>query len=56
MTVEKGLSWDELADFYHAKTGGQARIKRMEDIYAWAVKQEETIENDDTSLSFKEEK
>lgn len=52
--MNKNLSWDDLADFYHKKTGGHARIRPMEEIFEWAVQQPEIIENEDGTLSFKE--
>ena len=52
MKKNKLLTWDELADFYHKKTGRQARIKPMDTIYEWAVKQEEIKETDE-GLVFK---
>ena len=48
---EDSLSWDELADLYDRRTGGTARIKPLEEVYDWAVKQSYIKVNDDTSLS-----
>jgi hypothetical protein len=42
--MKKYLTWDDLADFYHKKTGGHARIKPLDTIYKWACKQEEIVE------------
>lgn len=50
---KKNLSWEDIADFYKEKTGGSARIRPMNEIYEWAVKQEEIIVNKNTTLSFK---
>ena len=44
---EKHLTWGNLADFYHRKTRGIARIKPMQEIYNWATKQEEITETPD---------
>lgn len=49
----KTLNWNDLADFYNKKTGGQARIRPMDEIYEWAAKQPEIKINKNTSLSFK---
>lgn len=49
----KHLTWDDLADFYHKKTGGHARTKQMDTIYDWAIKQPEIlILDDEGSLGF----
>ena len=40
----KYLTWDDLADFYHRKTGGKAKIRPMQEIYDWAIKQPEITE------------
>jgi hypothetical protein len=53
--MSKYLTWDDLADFYKKKTGGTARIKPMDTIYNWAVKQEEIIETEE-GLLFKTKK
>lgn len=50
------LTWDDLADFYHKKTGGHARTKPMNDIFDWAEKQPEIVAGSDGGLKFKEEK
>lgn len=47
------MTWDDLADFYHKKTGGHARTKPMDQIYDWAIKQEEITVNEDGSLTLK---
>jgi len=47
------LCWDDLADFYHKKTGNHARIQPMKSIYNWAIKQKEIKVNKDTTLSIK---
>ncbi len=39
------LTWEELAELYHKRTGGQARVKPMNTIFAWAKKQPD-IESD----------
>lgn len=44
------LTWDELAKFYDRKTGNCARIRPMNAVYQWAVKQEEIKVTDDGSL------
>jgi hypothetical protein len=44
---KKLLTWDDLAEFYHKKTGGHARIRPMDEIYKWAVKQPEIKETKD---------
>lgn len=48
----KYLTWDDLANFYHKKTGGRARIKPMNEIYDWAIEQEE-IKETKNGLLFK---
>lgn len=53
--MSKNLTWDDLADFYNKKTGGSARTRPMESIFEWALTQPEIIENEDGTLSFKEE-
>lgn len=53
--MSKKLSWDDLANFYHKKTGGQARTRPMDSIFEWARTQPEIVENEDGTLSFKEE-
>ena len=52
MTSKKALSWDDLADFYGKKTSGTARIKPLDAVYKWAIKQKEIVVNSDSSLSF----
>lgn len=39
------LTWDDIADFYHEKTGRQARIRPMDTIANWAKKQKEIYIN-----------
>lgn len=54
MENKKHLTWDDLADFYHKKTGGAARTKPMDVVYDWAVKQPEIeVVDDEGSLAFK---
>lgn len=50
----KSLTNDELADFYHSKTGEQAKVNPVNVIYEWAAKQPEITVNPDSTLSFKE--
>jgi hypothetical protein len=47
------LTWEDLAKFYHQKTGAQAKIRPMEEIFDWATKQPEIIVHRDGTLSFK---
>lgn len=47
------LTWDDLADFYKLKTGNSARIRPMNAIYQWDVKQEEIKVMEDSSLILK---
>jgi len=42
---KKTLTWDDLADFYTQKTGNRARIRPMDEIYEWAIKQKEVKVN-----------
>ncbi len=41
------LTWDDLADLYKQRTGGIARIKPMQTIYNWAIKQKDIQETKD---------
>lgn len=42
MTDEnKRLTWNELAELYHAQTGKQARVQPIEKIFNWAEKQKD---------------
>ncbi len=40
----KYLTWDDLADLYHKRTGGQARVKPMDIIFEWATTQQDITE------------
>lgn len=54
--MSKSLTWDQLADLYHKKTGGQARTKPMDTIFEWAENQKEIHLNiTEGTLHFKEE-
>jgi hypothetical protein len=46
--TREAITFDDLADFYHKKTGGTARTKPMDSVVEWATKQEE-IEYDDAN-------
>ena len=43
--MKKILTWDDLADLYDKRTGGTARIKPLEEVYKWGVKQKDIIES-----------
>ncbi len=39
MSINKALTWEELADIYDETTGGHARTCEMDVIFDWAAKQ-----------------
>lgn len=39
--IGPALTWNELADLYDKATGRRARIRPMDDVFAWAEKQPE---------------
>ena len=49
--IMDSLTWDDLANLYHDRTGNQARIRPMEEIFNWAANQPDIKENEDGSLS-----
>lgn len=53
--MSKLMTWNDLADFYHKKTGGTARTRPMDQVYDWAVEQEE-IEETEEGLILKTER
>lgn len=58
MQIGPALKWDELADIYFKTTGNQARIRPMDEIFAWAEKQTDKFfvhpENDTLHLILQE--
>ena len=40
----KYLTWNNVADLYKERTGGIARIKPMDIIYQWAIKEKDIKE------------
>jgi len=51
---ENYLAWDDLADLYGERTGGSARTRPMDDVFAWAVKQDDIEETKDGYLTMVE--
>jgi hypothetical protein len=43
--AEPALTWDDLADLYKRRTGGTARNFSMDEIWEWAVSQEDIYED-----------
>lgn len=49
----KPLTWDELADLYRQRTGGNARIKPMEEVAKWAETQPDVEVDKDDNICLK---
>ena len=52
----KNLTFNDLADIYHERTGQQARIRSIDSVLEWAEKQTDIIEVDDEGYFHLKEK